>query len=99
VDTVTTGISAAGANQAGCTALTTQQNYVSTVATNTGVCLPAAAVGSHAYVCDEGANLLTVYAAAGSTINSLTSTVGVSVPLDNCAYFIGKSTTAWRTVP
>lgn len=100
VDSVSAGLTAAGTAQGSCLNLTSQQNYIGTVAAGTGVCLPAAATGIHAFVCNEGANPLSVYApAGGTTINSLSSIGLVPVAVDTCMQFIGKSSSAWRSVP
>lgn len=100
IDTVATGLSAAGIDQATCTNLSAGQNYVATVASGTGVCLPVPLVGIHNYVCAEGANPLTIYAkAGGATINGAASTAGVVLTAGNCGQFIGKTASAWRSIP
>jgi hypothetical protein len=73
----TDAISAAGSNQGGATALTTTVNFVTTVASGSGVSLPAAVAGSLCVVYNKGANVLQVYGAGTDTINGVTTTTGV----------------------
>lgn len=99
IDTGTTAITAMGSVQADCTALSTQQNYVSTVPPSAGVCLPAAVAFAHAHVCNETTTPVLVYARAdGSIINTpsgpLAPTQAISVGR-GCAEFIAKSSSAW----
>lgn len=69
--TVTTGITAAGTNQGTATAITSTINNVTTVASGTGVRLPAAAVGYTISVANHGANSLAIYPATGETVEGL----------------------------
>ncbi len=99
IDSGTTAITASGTMQANCTALTTQQNYVSTVPPGAGVCLPAAVPFGHAHVCDETTTPVLVYAQADGTIintpsGPLAPTQAISVGR-GCAEFIAKSNSAW----
>jgi hypothetical protein len=99
IDSGTTGLTAAGTTQANCTALTTQQNYVSTVPSSSGVCLPAAVRFGHAFVCNETTTPLLVYAQADGTIintpsGPLAPTQAISVGR-GCPEFIAKSSSSW----
>jgi hypothetical protein len=99
IDSGSTGLSAMGTTQANCTALTTQQNYVSTVPPGAGVCLPAAVAFGHTYVCDETTTPVLVYAQADGTIintpsGPLAPTQAISLGR-GCAEFIAKSNSAW----
>lgn len=102
-DTVTTGITAAGTNQAGATALTTQQNYVSTGVNNVAGVVPATglmAVGNHIYVANESAtNTLVFYPPVGATINNQAANAPINIGANSTALFVVKSTTALRSVP
>jgi hypothetical protein len=102
-DSVTTSVAAAGSNQSGATALTTQQNYVSTSVDGThGVRIDASlmTVGGHVFVTNEDtSHSLPVYPDSGIAINSLSANAAITVPADTTAHFIVKSSTALRSVP
>jgi hypothetical protein len=113
LDTVTTGIAAAGVTLAAATTLTTNQNYVATGANCTTPqtsCAGTAAVkiatalmvaGQHVYVTNEDpTNALLVYPdTTGHTINNGAAGVGITVQANQTAQLLVKSTTALRTVP
>ena len=83
----TTGITAAGTNQATATALAAPTFFaspatfvVSTVASGTGVVLPAAIAGMDITVVNAGANPLLVYPATGGSIDGAAANAPMSIP-------------------
>ncbi len=104
-DAVATGITAAGSNQSGATALVARQNYVSSGIDGThGVRLAASLMipGNHIYVINEDAsNTLVCYPDTSVAINNESVNVAVTggILANSTAEFIVKSTTALRTVP
>ncbi len=102
-DDQTTGITAAGSNQSGATALTKRENYVSTSVDGThGVRIDATLMipGNHIYVTNEHATLsLPIYPDTGVTINSQSVNVAITCGPDSTMLFKVKSATALRSVP
>jgi hypothetical protein len=96
-------VTAAGTTQATATPLTGSINTVSTVASGTGVNLPASYGGLAITVINSGANALLVYPAQGAadTINGLAATNGVSLFPGTAATFNCTSPTggAWTVQP
>lgn len=78
---VATTISAAGTTRADATALTKQTNNLTTVASGTGVILPASAAGQNIIINNAGASAVQVYGAGSDTIDGVAGTTGV--PLTN----------------
>lgn len=95
------GVSAAGTTQGTATQLTAALNTVSTVASGTGVNLPASAPGLAVTVQNTGANPLLVYPAQGATdtINGQAATVGVSLFPGVSAVFNCTAAGAWTVQP
>ena len=91
---VGTGISAAGTTQATATELINGINYVSTVASGSGVTLsPNATPGGFQLIYNAGANALTVYPPSGAKINSLATNGGHVLPTNtSCEYWFVSST-------
>lgn len=87
-ESVTLAITAAGANQAAATGLTTTVNEVTTVAAATGVRLPGVAAGQRFFVLNGGANALNVYPAGAAQIDALGASAAYPVP-------VGKSQLFW----
>jgi hypothetical protein len=78
------GLTATGTNLATALALIADMNDVTTVASGTGVSLPAAIAGRSLTIFNAGANALTVYSAGTDTVDG-----GASVTLTNtkrCEY-------------
>jgi len=69
--TVAVGVTAAGTTQGTATALTSTISSVDTVASGTGVRLPAALAGYTITVTNHGANTLLLYPATGETVEGL----------------------------
>jgi hypothetical protein len=111
IDSVTTGIAAAGTTQGTATTISSQQNYVATGANcasfptcsgSAGVILSASllAAGTHIYVTNEDAtNGLLIYAPSGATINNQAANTPLPIQANQTMHFISKSTTALRSVP
>lgn len=92
---VSATVSAAGSNQGGATALTTDYNIVTTVAANTGVALPTAVAGTKVTVVNKGANPLAVYPASGGAIDALSTNAALTLPVGGWIEFDASSTTQW----
>lgn len=94
---VTTGITAAGSDLAGATALTNDVNVVGTVAASTGVRLPASAeVGDVVFVHNLGANSLSVYPpTATGVIDGGAAGAAKAVAAGKGAMFRRVSATLW----
>jgi hypothetical protein len=111
VDSVTTGIAAAGTTQGTATTISSQQNYVATGANcasfptcsgSAGVILNGSllAAGTHVYVTNEDAtNALVLYPPSGDTINLLAANTPIYIQANQTAHLISKSASALRTVP
>lgn len=94
IRTATTGISAAGTNQGTATALTNESNNVTTVASGTGVLLPAyVTTGKTITVKNSGANALLVYPPTSTQINALGNNVGYIIPPGSTQVFVWVSST------
>lgn len=93
----TTNISAAGTTQGTATALTSDNNIVTTVSSGTGVVLPTPVSGRIIYVKNSGANSLNVYPASGHSINALSANTPYVLTAGRLAGFLGQSTTAWNS--
>ncbi len=98
---ITTGITAfAGGGAASATALTTDNNVVSTCATAAdSVKLPAAASSREITVHNQGAAALAVFPGSGDTINGGSADASVTVPVNGMAVFRGLSSSAWKVSP
>lgn len=94
-------ISAAGTTQATATQLAAAINNVTTVASGTGVNLPASSPGLSVVVQNNGANGLLVYPAQGATdtINGVAATQGVLLLPGTIATFNSTTTGAWSVQP
>jgi hypothetical protein len=95
LNSVQTGISAAGSDVSTATALGNTINIVTTVASGAGVKLPDAAGGMTVYITNISANSLIVYPANGA-IN--TSAASFTQPANSTINYIASSTTQWYTV-
>jgi hypothetical protein len=90
-------LTAAGTNRATGLALTKSINFLGTVASGTGVVLPAAStvgVGGCVIVFNGGANAAKVYAAGSDTIDGTAGSTGVTLTNAlRCAYFVSAAGT------
>ena len=106
VGDVAPGLTATGSTQATALALSANFNQFTVVAASTGAVLPAVAAapmlgvsnGDSIEVFNQGANALSVYPPAGSSINGLTVNTAISVPINKGARFIQLSPTAWGSI-
>jgi hypothetical protein len=98
ISSVGAGISAAGTVQSNATALTTQFNVVSTVASGAGVRLPVSIAGMRITVLNTSANALLVYPATSGIINSQAANAAYSHPAGARLDFISTTTTQWYTL-
>ena len=92
------GLSAAGSNQAGATALSKSVNIVSSVSSGQGVRLPTPDAGEFILVANQGANNLSVYPDTGHTINALSANTALSIVADARRLFFAASGTAWYSL-
>jgi hypothetical protein len=88
-------ISAAGTVQGDATALTSDYNIITTVASGAGVVLPTATTGRRLIVVNKGANALKVYPASGAAIDALGANTALSLPVDGWLELDAASTTQW----
>ena len=98
IRSVNAAVSAAGSTQGTGTALTTEFNRVSTVASGAGVVLPTAVAGMAIVIVNTSANTLLVYPASGAAVNSLATNVGYSQTTLATLQYIAISSTQWYTV-
>lgn len=96
IGSVDTGIAAAGTVQANATAITKDNNIVSTVITGANsVVLPTAIAGMRIYIKNISANALNVFPAANAIINSLSANASISQVANASAFYISTSSTQW----
>jgi hypothetical protein len=98
IRSVTTGIAAAGSTQGTATAITTEINTVSTVASGAGVRLPTAVAGMVVTITNLAANTLLVYPHTSGDINGGAANVAYSHPANATLQYITPNTTDWYTV-
>ena len=90
-------ISAAGSTQGTATALTVDENVVTTTGSGQGVVLPTAAspYGRSITIFNRGANALLVYPASGAAIDGAAANAGISVPVNSILTVVSSSATQW----
>ena len=93
--TTSATVSAAGTTQGTATALTSDYNIATTVASGSGVVLPTATTGRRLIVVNKGANALNIYPASGAAIDALGSNVALSLPVSGWLELDAASTTQW----
>jgi hypothetical protein len=93
---VTTGLTAAGTNQATALAITADLNVFGTVAASTGAVL-SFTDGARIVVRNGGANALLVYAPVGGTMNG-TSNGSLSIATTKNAEFISRDGKNWYSI-
>ena len=94
-----TGITAfAGGGQGSATAISSEVNHVTTVASaNDSVKLPTAALGLRIVVFNLGANACNVFPVTGGAIDALGTNAAYSLAAGASREFWGQSSTAWRS--
>jgi hypothetical protein len=98
INSVQTGISAAGSTQGTGTALANTVNIVSTVSSGNGVVLPTAIAGMTIYITNTSANSLLVYPATGATINELATNAALTQLTKATVHYVAASSTQWYSV-
>ena len=93
--TTSATVSAAGTVQGDATALTSDYNITTTVASGAGVVLPTATTGRRMVIVNKGANALNVYPASGAAIDALGSNTALSLPVAGWLELNASSTTQW----
>jgi hypothetical protein len=90
-------ISAAGANQAGATALTADFNRILTATANQGVKLPASAAGLDVFILNHtGVNII-VYGNGSDTIDDIAGATGVTMMTNSVVLFTAYAPGKWYT--
>jgi hypothetical protein len=98
VQSVATGISAAGSTQGTATALTKDINVVATVTAGQGVVLPTAVAGMRIAIINTSAAALLVYPASGGAINALAANASYSLAAGARLDYVATTTTQWYTM-
>lgn len=91
-----TGITAAGADQAGATAIDAGTNNVTTVGSGTGVRLPVPLPGDVIAVVNKGANALLLYPAVGGAIGILATNTPVSIAVNTTVTVNATTASQWE---
>ena len=95
LESVATGVAAAGTTQGTATTVTADVVVVSTVAATSGVLLGAKGSGSFTTIINKGANALNIYPAVGVAIDSLASNIPIVLPVNGWIQFNASSSTQW----
>jgi hypothetical protein len=96
IGSVGTGISAAGTTQGTATAITKDNNIVSTVSAGANsIVLPTAVAGMRIYIKNSSASALNVFPAVNAAINSLAANASYSQAANASAFYISSSSTQW----
>jgi hypothetical protein len=94
--TTSATVSAAGTVQGDATALTSDYNIITTVASGAGVILPTATVGRRIIIVNkDAADAVKVYPATGAAIDALGSNTALSLPVSGWLELDAASTTQW----
>lgn len=93
---------AAGGTQAGCLALSATATFhrITTVASSAdSICLPASAVGAMHYIRNDASsgNAIMVFGTSPDTINGIATATGVSMSVNQGAWFICTGSGAWTS--
>lgn len=94
-----TGLTASGTDRTGALQLAKAVNVLGTVASGTGVILPAIpAVGAQVIVSNQGANTVAIYGNGSNTIDGTAGATGITMAATHRAMFIATSASAWISV-
>lgn len=94
-----TALSAAGTSRTDATQLAKAVNVLGTVASGTGVILPAIpAVGAQVILVNGGANTVAVYGSGSNTIDGTAGATGITMAATHRAMFIATSSSTWISV-
>jgi hypothetical protein len=96
-DSIANGISGAGTTQSGATALTAQQNVISTCASGAGVALMKAVFGGHSVIENNGAAPCYLYPfnASGATINGGAANAAIQIGVNQFVYCWSPTGLSW----
>lgn len=99
IDSISAAVSAAGTTQGGATALVSNINNVTVVATGaTGVRLPTAVAGMRILIRNsDSADTLSIYPATGGTINALATNAAFTLTAGSTTELFASTTTQWYT--
>lgn len=95
VGTCSTGLTSAGTGQSDALLLSTANNSLTTVASTSGVKLPACSPGSRVYVYNGGAHTVSVYGQTGEAIASGSANAAFSVASNKGCDFVKMTGTLW----
>jgi len=100
IDSISAAVSAAGATQATATALVSNINNVTVVASAAdGVRLPTAVAGMRILVRNsDSADILKIYPATGGQINALGANTATTLAINTSVQLFATSTTQWYSV-
>ena len=100
IDSISAAVSAAGATQATATALVSNINNVTVVASAAdGVRLPTAVAGMRILVRNsDSADILKIYPATGAQINALGANTATTLAISTSVQLFATSTTQWYSV-
>lgn len=94
-------ITATGTTIADAYQLSSEYNWISTAASNTGVRLPelsSSLIGSHVKVRNNGENTLNIYPYTGQTINSGSAGAAITLAADSVIELVADLATNWSEV-
>jgi len=99
IDSISAAVSAAGTTQGTATALVSNINNVTVVATGaTGVRLPTAVAGMRILIRNsDSADTLSIYPATGGTINALAANAAFTLAAGSTIELMATTTTQWYT--
>jgi hypothetical protein len=95
---IATGLSGAGTNQAGATAITKTLSEFTTVGASSGGRLPVPEPGEIFIVANKGANALAVYPPTGAAIDSLAANASISVAAGTRKLFFAFTATQYYSL-
>ena len=99
ISSVATGLTATGTTQGTALAVTSDVNFVSTVAASSGVILYNGMIGDSVFIVnDGGANALTVYPPVGSKFNALATNTGFTLPANTPVWCMKVTATRWFAI-
>ena len=98
VQSVSTGIVAAGTTQSGATLLTSEINVIATVPSNSGVLLPVTTGGLRITVVNASATAVNVYPNTSASINSGSANAAYSLAAGSRLDYTSVSATKWYTL-
>ena len=99
VAAVATALTSTGTTQGTALSVTSDVNFVSTVAASSGVILYNGMIGDSVFIVnDGGANALTVYPPVGSKFNALATNTGFTLPANTPVWCLKVTATRWFAI-